>query len=32
MSFGLWLTIELLLVAFFVFGYLLWRRRSRKAE
>jgi uncharacterized protein YneF (UPF0154 family) len=34
MSLWLWLTIELSLVAFFVFGWFLWHRRQKggKAE
>ena len=27
MNIAVWLTIELAIVAFFVFGYILWRRR-----
>jgi hypothetical protein len=30
MHVGIWLVIELALVAFFVFGYILWRRRRRR--
>ena len=30
MSLALWLTIELAIVAFFVFGWILWRRRVRQ--
>lgn len=29
MSFALWLTIELLIVAFFLFGWILWHRRQK---
>ncbi len=29
MRFPLWLTIELLIVGFFVFGWILWYRRHR---
>lgn len=30
MSLVLWLTIELAIVAFFVFGWFLWHRRSKQ--
>lgn len=32
MSLALFLTIELLLVAFFVFGWILWHRRHRAGK